>query len=65
MVGPDGKFAVKPERTNLRPILITHAMRHKRSSCNGYKILRGFPARSTEGEGVFTHRFLVLKSNVL
>jgi hypothetical protein len=31
LVRPGGKLPVKPARTNLRPILIAHAMRHKSS----------------------------------
>ena len=65
MVRPCSKFPVKPEGTNLRPILIAYVMRYKSSIRNGHKILRGFAARPAEGEGVLTDRLLVLKSNVL
>jgi len=65
MVASGGKFSVKPERTDVRRILIAHVMRYKSSIRNGHKILRGFAARPAEGEGVLTDRILILKSNVL
>ena len=65
MVRPDGKFPVKPEGTNPRPILIGHAMRYESVIRNGHKVFSGFAARPEESDGVLTHRPLVLKSNVL
>ena len=65
MVRRGGKFPVKPEGTNLRRILIAHAVRYEGGVRNGHKILRGFAARAAESEGVLTDRSLVLKSNVL
>jgi hypothetical protein len=57
------KFPVKPEGTNLRPILIASAMCYKSSGRNGHKILRGFAGRPAKGEG--TDRSLIFKPTVL
>ena len=65
MVRPGSKFPVKPERTNLRPILIAQVMRYKSSIRNGHEILSGCAARPAEGKGVLTDRLSILKSNVL
>ena len=65
MVGSGGEFPVKPEGTNLRRILIAHAMCYKGGVRNGHKILGGFAARPAQGEGVLTDRSLGFKSNVL
>jgi len=64
MVAFDGEFPVKPEGTDVRRILIAHAMRYKSGVRNGHKILRGFAARPAEGEGVFMDRSLGFKPNV-
>src|SRR6516225_9227007 len=53
MVAFDGEFPVKPEGTDVRRILIAHAMRYESGVRNGHKILRGFAARLTTCEGVF------------
>jgi len=60
-----GKFPVKPERTNLRRILITHATRYKSGVRNGHKILRRFAASPEKSEGVFADYSLAFKPNVL
>src|SRR5215469_13434039 len=65
MVGPGGEFPVKPEGTDIRRILIAHAMRHESFVRNAHKVLRGCAARSAKGEGVFTDHSLVFKPNVL
>ena len=65
MVCAGGEFAMKPEGTNLRPILIAHAMRHKSGIRNGHKILSGCAARPAKRECVFANCTPVLKSNVL
>src|SRR6516164_2853202 len=65
MVRPGCKFPMKPERANLRPILIAHAMRHKSSICNSHKILSGCSTRPAEREGILTDGPTVFKSNVL
>jgi hypothetical protein len=65
VVSSRGEFAVKPVGTDLRRILIAHAMPYKSGVLNGHKILRGFATRATEGEGVLTDRALGFKSNVL
>src|SRR5215467_2105450 len=64
-VGLAGKFPVKPERADIRRILIAHAMRHESVVRNGHKVFRGCAAGSAKGEGVFTDRSLVFKPNVL
>jgi hypothetical protein len=64
MVAFDGEFPVKPEGTDVRRILIAHAMRYESGVRNGHKILRGFAAGPAEGEGVFTDRSLGFKPNV-
>ena len=65
MVRPGGKFPMKPEGTNLRCILIAHAMRYKSRVRNGHKILRGLATRPAKSEGVFADCSLRFKSNVL
>jgi hypothetical protein len=62
---PDGKFPVKPEGTNLGPILIARAMCYESGGRNGHKILRGFAGRPAKGEGIFTNRSLIFKPTVL
>src|SRR5262249_2067346 len=64
MVGSGGEFPVKAEGTNLRRILIAHAMCYKSDIRNGHKILSGFAARPAKSEGVFTDCSLSFKSNV-
>jgi hypothetical protein len=65
MVGLSGKFPVKPEGTDVRRILIAHAMGHKSGVGNGHKILGEFAAGTAEGESVFTDCSLSFKSHVL
>jgi len=62
---PDGKFPVKPEGTNLGPILIARAMCYKSGGRNGHKILRRFAGRPAKCEGIFTDRSLIFKPTVL
>ena len=65
MVGLGREFLVKPQGTDVRRILIAHAMRHESVVRNGYKILRGCAVGPTKGEGILTDRSLVFKPNVL
>ena len=65
MVASGSKFTVKPEGTNLRRILIAHAMRHESVVRNGHKVFRKCAVGSANGEGIFTDRPLALKPNVL
>ena len=51
MVALGGELPSKPEGTDVRRILIAHAMRYKGDVRNGHKILRGFAAGTAEGEG--------------
>ena len=53
MVASGSKFTVKPEGTNLRRILITHAMRHESVVLNGHKVFRKCAVGSANGEGIF------------
>jgi len=64
-VASAGKFAAKPEGTDVRRILIAYAMSYKSGVRNGHKILRGFAAGPAENEGVFADRSLGFKPNVL
>jgi hypothetical protein len=65
MVGLSGEFSVKPEGTDMRRILIAHAMRHKSVVRNGHKVFGGCAVGPAKGEGVFTDRSLAFKPNVL
>jgi len=65
MLASGSKFTVKPERADIRRILIADAMRHESVVRNGHKVFRGCAARSAKGEGVFADPSLVLKANVL
>ena len=65
MVGLAGEFPVKPERADIRRILIAHAMRHESVVRNGYKVFRGCAIGPAKGEGIFTDGSLALKPNVL
>jgi len=65
MVAPGGKFPVKPEGTDVRRILIAHAMGYKSSVRNGHKILRESATGVAKSEGVFADRSLRFKSNIL
>ena len=65
MVGLSGEFTVKPERADIRRILIAHAMRHESVVRNGHKVFGGCAAVSANEEGIFTNRSLGLKPNVL
>ena len=64
MVRPGGEFPVKPERADMRRILIAHAMRQESGVCNGHKIFGGCAFVPAKGEGIFTYRSLVFKSSV-
>src|SRR5215469_9070923 len=65
MVRPRGEFPAKPERADIRRILIAHAMRHESVVRNGHKVFRGCTVSAAKGEGIFTNRSLVFKPNVL
>lgn len=65
MVSLGREFPMKPERADIRRILITDAMRQESVVCNGYKVLTGCAVGPTKGEGVFTDRSLAFKPNVL
>ena len=65
MVAAGGKFTVKPERTDVRRILIAHAMRYKSGVRNGHEILEGFATSPPTSEGVFADGPPGFKSNVL
>jgi hypothetical protein len=65
MVATGGKFTVKPEGTDVRRILIAHAVRYKSGIRNGHEILEGFAARPPTSERVFANGSSGFKSNVL
>jgi hypothetical protein len=65
MVRSGGEFPVKPERADIRRILIAHAMRHESVVRNGHKVFRGSAAGPAKGEGIFTGRSPAFKPNVL
>ena len=65
MVAAGGKFTVKPEGTDVRRILIAHAMRHESGVRNRHEIFEGFAARNPTSEGVFADAPPGFKSNVL
>src|SRR6266852_8966676 len=65
MVGLGGEFPVKQEGTDVRRIMIAHAVRHKSGVGNGHKILGEFAAGTANGESVFTDQSLGFKPNVL
>ena len=65
MVASGAKFAVKPEGTDVRRILIAHAMRYKSGVRNGHKILRKSATGAAKSEGVFADRSLRFKPNIL
>src|SRR6516165_3908644 len=65
MVASSGKFPVKPEGTDVRRILIAHAMRYKSGVRNGHKILRESTTGAAKSEGVFADRSLRFKPNIL
>ena len=65
MVATGRKFTAKPEGTDVRRILVAHAMGHKSGVRNGHKILRGFATGPAKSEGVFADGPLGFKSNVL
>src|SRR5215471_16972566 len=62
MVRPGGEFPVKPERADIRRILIAHSMRHERVVRNGYEVFRGCAVGPAKREGIFTDRPLTFKS---
>ena len=64
MVRSSGEFPVKPERADIRRILIAHAMRYKSGVRNGHKIFGGCAVSTAKGEGIFTYRSLVFKPSV-
>ena len=65
MVRSGGEFPVKPERADIRRILIAHAMRNKSGVRNGHKVFRGCAVGPAKGEGIFTDRSLAFKPKVL
>lgn len=64
MVRPGGEFPVKPERADIRRILIAHAMPYKSGVRNGHEVFRGCAFGSAKGEGMFTDRSLAFKPKV-
>ena len=65
MLASGGKFAVKPEGTDVRRILIAHAMRYKSGVRNGHKILRESATGAAKSEGVFADRSRRCKPHLL
>jgi len=65
MVRPGGEFPMKPERADIRRILIAHAMRHESVVRNGHKVFRQYTVDPAKGEGIFAERSLAFKPNVL
>jgi hypothetical protein len=65
MVASDGKFPVKPKGTDVRRILIAHAMRGKSGVRNGHKILRESATGDAKSENVFADRSLRFKPIIL
>jgi len=65
MVRPGGEFAVKPERADIRRILIAHAMRHESVVRNSHKVFRRCSVNSPKSEGVFAHPSPIFKPNIL
>src|SRR5215469_13858405 len=65
MPGSCRELPKKPVETDVRRILIAHAMIDKSRVRNGHKILRGFAAGPTEGEGIFADRSFGFKPNIL
>jgi hypothetical protein len=65
MVTLGREFPLKPERTDVRRILIAHAMGHESVVRNGHKVLGGCPVGPAKSEGIFTDRSLAFKPNVL
>ena len=64
MAGLCRELPKKPVETDVRRILIAHAMLDKSGVRNGHKILRGFTAGPTEGKGVFADCPLGFKPNI-
>src|SRR5262245_25043041 len=65
MVRPGGEFLVKPERADIRRILIAHAMRHESIVRNGYKVFRGCAGGPAKPKGIFTNRSFTFEPYVL
>ena len=65
MIGSGGKFPVKPERADVRRVLIPHAMRHESVIRDRHKIFSGCAFQSSDCEGIFTHESLVCEPDVL
>src|SRR5215467_4924343 len=61
MAGSGGEFLVNPVGTDLRRILIAHAMRQESGVRNGHKVFGGCAVGPAKGEGIFTYRSLVFK----
>ena len=65
MICASSQLPVKPERADIRCVLIAHSMRHESIVRNGHKVFTECAARTAEGEGIFTNRPVALKPNVL
>ena len=65
MVGSARELSLKPERTDLRRILISRAMGNESVVCNRHKIFRECAVESSESEDIFTDRSLACKPGVL
>ena len=56
MAGLGGEFPAKPQGTDVRRILIAHAMRQESVVRDGHKIAGGFAAGTADGESIFADR---------
>src|SRR5438046_8322603 len=56
LAGFRGEFPAKPQGTDVRRILIAHAMRQESVVRNGHKIAGGFAAGTADGESIFADR---------
>jgi len=65
MVRPDGEFPVKAEKTDIRRILIAHAMCQESGVRNGHKVFGGCSVGAAKSEGIFTDRSLAFEPQVL
>jgi len=64
MAGFGREFPMNSQGTDIRRILIAHAVRLKGVVRNRHNIVSGFAARAAKAEGVLTDRSLGLKPNV-
>ena len=65
MVPPCGEFLAKPERADIRCILIAHAMSHESFVCNGHKVFRGRAVGPAKPKGIFTDRSFTFEPHIL